>query len=269
MSLLGTIGDVKLADVLRLLATGKKTGLVTVSAPPSKAAFRFDKGQLVHATAGRLSGDDAVLDVFGWTKGEIVFAAGGDGAGAPNVQRPVDTLILEGIRSGPAVHRMNELIPNDRVCFQMGAGPGDENVRVSVGRTEWRVLRALDGVRDVREVVEVSKVARGDVLRVLFELAEAGFLQKVDGPRSLRVQSQGLFGKDTAAVDEKHERDWITIRRFSGGVRRVEVKTLAGKTSVLGVEFRPGLFRDIHLPRATVSDLGLREGEDVVVRPVP
>jgi hypothetical protein len=266
MSLLGTIGEVKLADVLRLLATGKKTGLLTVGAPPQKAAFRFEKGQLVHATAGRLGGDDAVLDVFGWTKGDLVFVVDETPA-VPNVQRPVDTLILEGIRSGPAVHRMHELIPSDRVCFQMGAGPADESVRVAIGRTEWRVLRVLDGVRDVREVVEASKVARADVLRILFELAEAGFLQKVEGPKSLRVQSQGLFGKDTAAVDEKHERDWTAIRRFSGGVRRVEVRTLAGKAVVIGVEFRPGLFRDVHLPRATVAELGVREGDDVVVRP--
>jgi hypothetical protein len=51
-------------------------------------------------------------------------------------------------------------------------------------------------------------------------------------------------------------------------VRRVEVRSAAGKTASLDAAFRPGVQRDIHLSRAAVAELGVREGEDVHVRPV-
>jgi hypothetical protein len=55
---------------------------------------------------------------------------------------------------------------------------------------------------------------------------------------------------------------------LADGVRRVEVRSGAGKTAALEAAFRPGVQRDIHLPRASVADLGVREGEDVHVRPI-
>jgi hypothetical protein len=39
------------------------------------------------------------------------------------------------------------------------------------------------------------------------------------------------------------------------------------KPVLLGATFRPGLNRGIHLPRATLAELGLKGGEDVWVRP--
>jgi hypothetical protein len=130
------------------------------------------------------------------------------------------------------------------------------------------LLLALDGVRDVRELAEASGVPREEVVRLLFEMAEAGFLERIEPQRSLRVQPQGLFHKDVAEIDDKIEGEWKKLRRFQGGVRRVEVRSGAGKTSTLDAAFRPGVQRDIHLPRAAVAELAVREGEDVHVRPV-
>jgi hypothetical protein len=132
----------------------------------------------------------------------------------------------------------------------------------------WRLLLVLDGVRDMREAAEASRLPREEVVRLLFEMAEAGFLERIEPHRSLRVQAQGLFRKDVAEIDEKIEGEWKKLRRFAGGVRRVEVRSAAGKSVALDAAFRAGLQRDVHLPRAAVTELGVREGEDVHVRPV-
>src|SRR5688500_10449340 len=153
MSLLGDLGEVKIGDVLRVFAASKKTGVLTVAAPGRQAVLHLQKGALVHASSGRLAGDDAVLDVFGWKEGSLTFSAE-DRVALPNVARTLDALVLEGMRVGDTVHRMQELIPSDRVSFQMSAGPADAEARYSVGAAEWRVLRHLDGIRDLREVIE-------------------------------------------------------------------------------------------------------------------
>jgi hypothetical protein len=267
MSLIGSLSDVKLAEVLRVFSTGKKTGRLTVSGEDVQGVVRFQRGSIVHATAGRLHGEEALLDLFGWKEGELTFVPE-DRQITPNIQRDVDSLILEGLRVGDVVHRMHGVIPSERAVFQLGLGPTDPEKRWSVGGLEWRVLRALDGIRDVREVVEVSRVPRADVMRVLFEMTEAGFLERVEPQKTLRVQSQGLFGKDAAEIDDHLELEWKRISRFERGVARVEVRSSTGKAVILGVTFRPALARDIHLPRAAVGELAVRDGDEVGVRPL-
>ena len=63
--------------------------------------------------------------------------------------RHLDGLILEGLRLGATVHRMHTVIPSERAVFQMGPPPENPDTRYTVGPLEWRVLRVLDGLRDV------------------------------------------------------------------------------------------------------------------------
>jgi hypothetical protein len=272
LSLIGTLEDTRIADVLKLLAAGAKTGLLTVSREGAQAVLRFHRGALVHAAAGRLQGDDAVLVLFGWRAGQLTFVQRGDterlreGEPLGNVSRAVDALIAEGERSGALLHRLHELIPTDRVVFQ--TAPPADGARYEVGPAEWGVIRALDGVRDVREVVEASRLPRPDVMRILAEMASAGFIERVEPQKSLRAQAPRFFGRHGAEVDSRLDGDWRKIARFGAGVARVEVRSLAGKSRTLPVSFRQGLIRDIHLPRAALAELGVREGEDVSVRPV-
>ena len=268
MSLLGDLGEVKIGDVLRVFAASRKTGVLTMTAPGRQAVFHLQKGALVHASSGRLTGDEAVLDVFGWKDGSLSFGAN-EQAALHNVTRSVDALVIEGLRVGDTVHRMQELIPSDRVSFQMSAGPSDPEARYSVGGAEWRVLRHLDGLRDVREVMEAARLPKAEVMKVLFEMAQAGFLERVEPQKSLRVQAQGMFGKDAAEVDERVLEDWRRITRCASGVQRIELRSLSGRIGHLPVVFRAGLIRDIHLPRPVLISLSLREGEELFVRPAP
>jgi len=266
MSLIGTLEEIKLADVLRLFAAGKKDGVLTVSVAGTEAQVRFKRGAIVSANAGAVQGDEAVLDLFGWKEGQLTFVPD-DKPAIPNVTRPVDALIEEGLRVGDSLHKTRTLVPSDRVVFHMCAAPPDGG-RLTLGGEEWRVLRVLDGVRDVREVVEAVKLPRAEVLRVLVEMAQAGFLERLEVQKALRVQAQGRFAKDSAAIDERFEAEWRKIPRFWHGVLRVEIRSLAGGLLALPVGFGPGLIRDIHLPKAAVAELHAREGEDVNVRPL-
>jgi hypothetical protein len=118
------------------------------------------------------------------------------------------------------------------------------------------------------------------VAGALFALGEAGFLEKIDLQRRLRAQGPRAFssfsllapdGRTPEAVEleEKLRDEWRKAPRFSGGVLRVEVRTLGYKKSAtMAAVFRSGLARDLHLPRPLLQELGVREGDDVLVRPV-
>ena len=268
MSLIGSLDEVKIADVLRLFAAGKKSGTLTIDRNAGPAAqLHFHKGALVHASCASLAGEHVVLQLFGWQQGQMSFTPD-DLPVPPNVTRGVDALIVEGLKSGAELHRIQALIPSDRAVFQWGSGPEDEDVQLSVGRKQWRVLQKLDGQRDVREVVAACGLPRDEALAVLSEWIEAGFVEKIELQKALRVQAQGLFGKETAELDERHEQDWRRIQRFAAGVTRIELRTLTGKQHSFSPAFRSGLYKDIQLSRQALLDLGLQEREEVFVRPI-
>jgi len=269
MSLIGSLEDTRLADVLRLFSQGRKSGRLMATNEESQTTLRFDKGSLVHAHAAgrRLEGEEAVLDLFGWHEGQLTFIPE-ESTVTPNVRRSLDQLVEEGVRAGEAFHRMLALVPNDRVVFQL-ATPADDAPPASVMPRDFRVLRLLDGSRDVRELVEATRLTRAEVLRVLFELAERGYVERVEAVRSLRAVPQGLFGKETAEIDTRIEEEWKRLLRYGHGVLRVEVRGgPASRAASLPASFRSGLIREVQLPRSVLSELGLREGEDVQVKPV-
>jgi hypothetical protein len=266
MSLIGTLDEIPLADVLRLFATGRKTGVLTVAASGREALVRLNHGAIVHAVSGRLAGDAAVLDLFGWTEGQLSFVPEERTVEA-NVTRAVEALIEMGLREGPLFHRMTAFFTSDRLVFQMVARP-PEGVQVTMGAAEWAVLRTLDGQREFREVLEAAGVGRADAQRVIFNLAEAGFVERLELHRGLRAQAQGRFGTVAGAeVDEKLEGEWRRSMRFADGVLRVEVRAGRDRSVALGVAFRPSLARTIVLPRSTFTELGVKEGDEVSVRP--
>ncbi len=269
MALIGSLGEVRLPDVVRLLGSGRKSGLLTATAEGQQALLRFHKGELVQAFCGRLQGEDAVLDLFGWEEGQLAFVPE-DRVVTANVSRPLEELVRDGLHLGPAVHRMNRAIPNDRVLLQMAAGPEDGAVQVTLDARAWRVLRLLDGVHDLGEVLAASGEPRAQVVPLVFSWMEAGLVERLEPVRSLRVQGQGggLFGaREAAEMDVRVEEDWKRILRFASGVRRVDVR-YGGKSTEVPSVFRPGVHRDVVLPKTALSALGAREGEEVSVRPV-
>jgi hypothetical protein len=277
MSLLGSLSDTKLADVLQLFAAGRKSGRLGVSAGGSQAVLGFHQGTIVHASSGPLRGNEAVLDLFGWKEGELSYVLD-ESLLAPNVTKGVEALVREGTERGAALHRIHQLIPTDQVVFEPTPGPPDDRPRYTIGKMEWQVIRWVDGVRNVRDVVEASRVSRAEVQRILCEMTDAGFLRAVDLNRTLRAQVQLPFPNfslivpstrtdNVAEVDVRLDEEWRRAARFARGVERVKVRSLAGKSLILAVAFRPGLGRDICLSRTALVRLAVREGNDVGVRP--
>ena len=105
---------------------------------------------------GRLQGDEAVLDLFGWKEGQLTFVP---------EDKPVRPERDPGRRRadprgrsgwGTSSTACTSSSPSDRVVFQMAARPPDDGRALRDRRAEWRVLRLVDGLRDVRELLEAS-----------------------------------------------------------------------------------------------------------------
>lgn len=267
MSLIGSLDEVRIADVLQLFATGKKTGRLTVSADAEQAVLHFLKGVIVHAHAagGSVQGDDAVVELFGWKEGQLTFIPD-DKAVPSNVTRGVDQLILEGLRGGDTAYRMRHSIPSEEVVFQIAEGPGDPAARIEMSGADWRLVRLVDGSRDVAELVAQSGAERNEVMEGLFHLIDAGLLEMAPVVRTLHAHA--MPREAPAEIDQKLEADWRRLRRFERGVRGIVVRCDGRPPAFVPVVFRADLGLRAHLPRPVFLELGLQEGGDVRVRPV-
>ncbi len=71
----GDLEFLGLADLLQLIGNNGATGVLRLVSPyaPAPATVYIDKGNPVHASQGELSGTEAIMSLFGWTRGTFEF----------------------------------------------------------------------------------------------------------------------------------------------------------------------------------------------------
>lgn len=79
----GRLEVIGVSGLLQMCHLSRLTGVLTVGSGPMAAEVRFKEGEVVAAQAGVRSGEDALLELLGWTEGHFSFAAGDPGPGAP------------------------------------------------------------------------------------------------------------------------------------------------------------------------------------------
>ena len=68
-SVRGTLAQMSVVDLLQTLDIGRKSCSLVLTRKGERAEMQFHDGQLVHATLGALTGEEAVYRVVAWTDG--------------------------------------------------------------------------------------------------------------------------------------------------------------------------------------------------------
>ncbi len=68
-SVRGTLAQMSVVDLLQTLDIGRKSCSLVLTRNGQRAEMQFHDGQLVHATLGALTGEEAVYKVVAWTDG--------------------------------------------------------------------------------------------------------------------------------------------------------------------------------------------------------
>ncbi len=277
MASLGTLSEIGLAPVLRMLAHGGKTGCLAVSTSSASTRCHFFEGSLLYARSDAYVGDDAVVALFGWEDGELEYVPE-TRPPAPNVTRPMEALIALGEKAGQTLHRMNGYFDRDQVVFQWVDDPPG-TAHCNIGAAEWKLLKLLDGIRTFGEVLRASRVPRLVAQRALFDLTEAGFLERVDVVKTVTARRRPPFSgfsilapnarqEPVVELDERLLMEWKRIARFARGVERVRMNSLRGRSRNFRVCFKPDVDGAVLLSDDAIDALAAKEGEKVEVRPI-
>ncbi len=70
---IGSFGNLKMVDIIQINCLIQKKGLLEIKAGDRRGKLYFDAGNIIHAEAGLLAGEEAVYEVISWGSGDFHF----------------------------------------------------------------------------------------------------------------------------------------------------------------------------------------------------
>ena len=139
MAFQGSLKELPLPDIIQLVSVSGKTGVFVLNGPSQTGEIFLRDGEIVHATAGEIEGEEAVYELAIWQEGDFLFK--------PGTEMPEDVLHI----GFPKVNRGVAILDDtvyvatlDARLVALDAGTGAENDdfgRMACKALEVRPLR--------------------------------------------------------------------------------------------------------------------------------
>jgi hypothetical protein len=194
----GNVSQFKVIDILRLLSTEEKTGLLNLQKGQEKGEIYVVKGTLVHAICKDGVGEEAVFAILMWTNGNFNFT--------PNVtseERSIETdtpsLLTEAIKQLEEWQHVKEIIPSQDLVLKLSSKGAPDEVRLK--HEAWSVLSQIDGKKTVGDISDELKMGEHDTALILYKLFTSGLIEVATGPqrKERKIVDVGFFN----LVEEK------------------------------------------------------------------
>ncbi len=179
---LGDLSNLKLFDIVKTLLIEKKTGVLVVKGKES-GEVHLETGSIVHAKTARLSGEDAFLAIMGWRFGRSSFRPDLLSK-EKSISAPADQLLLRWSYRKQDWEKIRQVIPSPSAVFRLALQPNPSEK--SIRPDQWNVLALASGMRTVSEIVEATGWDEFKVSRVIYQLIQAGMLERAEEQRSIR-----------------------------------------------------------------------------------
>ncbi len=110
----GVIEEIPLPDLLQLLSTSRKTGVLTIAAPHAVGRLYLREGRIYFAAVNdnfRVSPQKAVYRMLSWAKGTFELEPGGDMQVMEEVKESTEGLLMEGFRQMDELANLEGKLP--------------------------------------------------------------------------------------------------------------------------------------------------------------
>ena len=187
------LSQVRLFDILKPLLLGKKTGALSIKGKENGELF-LELGHIVHARAGHSLGEDAFNLIMGLRAGKCSFEVDV----IPSERTiPISTeqLLLNWSYRKQEWEKIRKVIPSSSIIFRFSHQTHSEDMNIKAD--QWKVLALTNGMRTVAEISETLKWDEFRISRVIYQLVQAGLLEKGEEARPLpltkKLVSEGFF----------------------------------------------------------------------------
>lgn len=177
----GKLSQVNLAEIIQILESGRRTGLLTIESGGEQAYLYFRDGVILNAECGELFGERAVFHLVGWTNGDFAFCA------MPMLRERViqlspQQLLMEAFRRFDEVERILSTLPRQHEVFvcKPGFAESPEVAEQMAQGGEFApnletIRRLFDGTRTLEACCQALRDDL-ETLLLVRELLERGLL---------------------------------------------------------------------------------------------
>ena len=225
MAFQGSLRELPLPDIIQLVSVSGKTGRFSLRRDGHPGGEIYLRGgQIVHARAGDLTGEEAVYELAIWPEGDFTFHAGEE-TDESTIQKSNTNLLMEAARRIDEWQVLSKKIPSTRLVPVFT----DQATTTSVSLTpqEWRLISKIDERRSIEEIAIGMNQSPFDTCKLLYGLITSGLI-------ALKETLSGISG------DRLKEMTPETLASVSEDIHR-QAKTLLGdgrKASELESIFR-------------------------------
>lgn len=188
MQLSGDLHEYHLPNLIKLVASGKHSGTLSVTDGLHTRTISFQEGCPICTTSHRPDGevDDPervlkdVYDLFRWQEGTFTLDQRmKPREGCTVLNMSAYDLILAGARWVDNWTTIQQVVPSAEIVFEHRDGPVDAS-DLALNGVEERVFKALDGLRDVSDVARLCNLTEFEASKTLYGLCTVGLVRPGD-----------------------------------------------------------------------------------------
>ncbi len=192
----GDLEKISIGEVVQTIALTKKNGCLILTKNSRQGKVYFRDGIITYADVDRKKGEEAVYRLLSWKNGQFKFDVGAV-AKTPNVQKPAESLLMEGMRRMDEYNRLLGYFPSIETNLEaLSLTDGD------LGPEESQVLNYVNQYSTVREVIDHSKFGDLKTLQILVKLHSGNIIgtksdeetAKKQDPMDYDRLAEDLFG---------------------------------------------------------------------------
>lgn len=172
----GSLEEIPLPDLLQLLGSSKKTGVLVLDSETHLGRLHLDKGTIIHAQIdeSKLDALKSAYRMLAWTKGSFELMPADEGKIEKPIHVSVQELLMEGLRQQDELQAISHKLPATARRLTI---PSPMNARLrDMTPAEIDVWQLVWNNRDLQRVLDVSASSDLDTARVIVKLLDAGYL---------------------------------------------------------------------------------------------
>jgi hypothetical protein len=171
----GSLSELPLPDIIQLVSVGGKNGVFQLTDGAQSGQIYLRDGQIVHATFGEASGEEAVYALAMWNRGEFRFDPG-VATEQHTIKKSNTNLLMEAARRLDEWRVLSKKIPSMDLVPEFVVHEGREG-QISLNTMEWLLLSKIDGRRSLKAVAAAAGLSAFDTAKILYGLVGANLIR--------------------------------------------------------------------------------------------
>ena len=188
----GSLSQFKVIDIVRLLTSEGKTGVLSLQRGKEKGEIYVNKGALVHAICKDGVGEEAVFAILTWADGNFNFNPNLT-SDEKTIDKNTPSMLEEKIKQLEEWQQIKEIISSRDIVFKLSSKRAPDEVRLK--HDSWSVLSQIDGKKTVGDISDELKMGEYETARNLYQLFSSGLVEVASTPqrKSRKVVDGGFF----------------------------------------------------------------------------